>query len=78
MDPYGLQFQVSRGNRCNRLTRTVSSSRSAEVTDVTDGMVQAMLQAENHVERLAIMDKVLEKEAKRLAARSTLQSLFKQ
>ena len=39
---------------------------------------QAMLQTSSHVERLQIMDRVLGKEAKRLAARSTLQSLFKQ
>jgi len=39
---------------------------------------QAMLQADSHVERLAIFDAVLGKEAKRLAARKTLQSLFKQ
>jgi len=39
---------------------------------------QALLQADSHVERLAIMDRVLGKEVKRLAARSTLQSLFKQ
>lgn len=39
---------------------------------------QALLQAEDHLGRLAIMDKLLGKEAKRLAARSTLQSLFKQ
>jgi len=39
---------------------------------------QAMLQADSHVDRLAILNEVLGKEAKRLAARSTLQSLFKQ
>jgi len=39
---------------------------------------QLMLQAGSHLERLAIVDRVLGKEAKRLAARATLQSLFKQ
>ena len=35
-------------------------------------------QADSHLARLAIVDHVLGKEAKRLAARATLQSLFKQ
>jgi len=39
---------------------------------------QLMLQADSHVARLAIVDRVLGKEAKRLTARAQLQSLFKQ
>jgi len=39
---------------------------------------QAMLQADSHIDRLRIFDGVLGKEVKRLAARKTLQSLFKQ
>lgn len=39
---------------------------------------QALLQAESHEERLGIFRRMLEMESKRLSARATLQSLFKE
>eukprot|EP00747_Dinoflagellata_sp_TGD_P183853 gnl/TRDRNA2_/TRDRNA2_39020_c0_seq1.p1 gnl/TRDRNA2_/TRDRNA2_39020_c0~~gnl/TRDRNA2_/TRDRNA2_39020_c0_seq1.p1 ORF type:complete len:330 (+),score=45.93 gnl/TRDRNA2_/TRDRNA2_39020_c0_seq1:174-1163(+) len=55
--------------------------RFGEELDALDSdpkVIQAMLQSDSHAERLSIFWRILNKERKRLAARSTLQSMFEE